>query len=176
MFHKHYSKVHKRRIALYWILVVIAVGVGFLIGSTCHASEDITCWVVCKPGSHVDVHRAPDKNSQVEGRLDPCDSFLTDGVSKNGFIRVLNVGESADAWVYCGYVVTEKPEVLNGERYISVSRGKLYCRRWIGGPKVAGRIGYLTNCESVQVFYRTSEWSVTNRGYIKSEYLEADPE
>ena len=174
---KHYSRIRKQKIAFYVFLLIMAGLIGWMIGSTGRADDGtFTLWAVCQPGSHIDVHRAPAKGSKIEGWLDPCDSFTTDGVTKNGFYRVLDVGEGTEGWVYCGYVVAEEPKKLNGERYVSVSKGKLYCRRWISGPKIAGRAGYLKNCETCQVFYRTSEWCVTNRGYIRSEWLEVDPE
>ena len=175
---KHYSRIRKQKIAFYVFLLIMAGLIGWMIGSTSNAEDDgtFTCWAICKPGSHIELHIKPSKKSQVVGRLDPCDPFTTDGITKNGFLHVLDVGESLDSWIYVGFVSAEKPEAMNGARYYSVSNGKLYCRRWIGGPVIKGRAGYLKNCETVQVFYRTSEWCVTNRGYIKSEWLEVDPE
>ena len=174
---RHYSRIRKQRTVFFVLLIVIAMMIGFLIGSSCCRADDgtFTCWAICKPGSYVELHIKPNKTSQIVGRLDPCDHFTTDGITRNGFLHVLDVGESVDSWIYSGFVATEKPEALNGARFLSVSKGKLYCRRWIGGPVIKGRIGYLTNCETVQVFYRTSEWCVTNRGYVRSEWLEADP-
>ena len=134
----------------------------------------ITCWAMCKPGSYVTVRRSPQKSAMQVGYLDPCDDFQTDGKTSNGYIHVIGIGEYGEGWAYCGYVSTEKPEKVF-EQYVCVSRARVKCRRWIYGPQVAN-YGWLTNGSNVQVFYRTSEWSVTNRGYIKSEWLEVDPE
>lgn len=141
------------------------------------ASNDgkmITCWALCKPKSHVEVHERPDKDSPVVGRLDPMDPFRTDGESKNGFIWC-DVGESCGGWIYCGYVSTDEPEAV-GERYVCVAKKQVACRRWIHGPQIAGRAGWLKNLQTVEVFFRTDSWCVTSRGYIQSEWLEVDPE
>jgi hypothetical protein len=156
------------------IALAIAVMAGAII--SCLASDDqwFTCWVMCKPGSHVEVHRKPDKDSMVVGRLDPCDAFRTNGETKNGFLWC-DVGEDTDGWVYVGYVSTEEPEQVFG-RYVCVANKQVACRRWIYGPRIEGRMGWLKNMSTVEVFYRTSEWSVTSRGYIQSEWLDYDPE
>ena len=162
------------------VIVIIALAVmwcGWQIGTgECKAAENrlITCWALCKPGSHIEVHISPNKDSQVVGRLDPMDSFHTDGESRNGFIWC-DVGESCGGWIYCGYVSTEKPEAVY-ERYVCVAKKQVACRRWISGPQIKGRAGWLTNMSTVEVFYRTESWCVTSRGYIRSEWLEPDPE
>ena len=154
------------------VLSLLAILIGWQIGtSSCKASEEklITVWAMCKPGSFV-----PSKNGHHVGILDPCDSFQTDGVTKNGYVRAIGLGDCGEGWVYCGFVSTEKPEPVF-ERYMCNSLSRVACRRWISGPRVAN-YGWIVNGSTVEVFYRTESWSVTNRGYIKSEFLEADPE
>ena len=162
----------KKIVGYLLVLVLLAV-----VYSSCMASNDgkmITCWALCKKGSHVEVHERPDKSSPVVGRLDPMDAFRTDGESRNGYIWC-DIGESCGGWIYCGYVSTEEPiEVM--ERYVCVAKKQVACRRWIHGPQIAGRAGWLKNMQTVEVFYRTESWSVTSRGYIQSEWLEVDPE
>lgn len=156
---------------------LIAMIIGWQIGtSSCKASDErlITVWAMCKPGSFVEVRETPSKNGHHVGILDPCDSFQTDGVTKNGYVRAIGLGDGGESWVYCGFVSTEKPEPVF-ERYMCNSLSRVACRRWISGPRVAN-YGWIVNGSTVEVFYRTKSWSVTNRGYIKSEFLEADPE
>jgi len=169
---RNYNTTLLKKIAMILLVVVLMAAV-YQIALASQWNGMITCWALCKPGSHVDVHISPNKNSQVVGRLDPCDSFHTDGESRNGFIWC-DVGESCGGWIYCGYISTEEPEQAF-ERYVCVAKKQVACRRWIGGPQISGRGGWLKNLSTVEVFYRTDTWCVTSRGYIRSEWLERDP-
>ena len=157
------------------VLALIIAVVGFCIGSCSKGEEElVTVWVMCKPGSIVNIRRTPSKNSMEVGRLDPCDSFWTDGTSSNGYIRCYGVGDYGEGWVYCGYVSEVKPKEVF-ERYGCCAKTRVACRRWMNGPKVSGS-PWLVNGSTVQVFYMTDEWACTSRGYIKSEWLEVEPE
>ena len=48
------------------------------------------------------------------------------------------------------------------------SQGRVACRKWIGGPVR----GWVYDGDTVLVYWKSKEWSVTDHGYIKSEYLE----
>ena len=97
----------KQGIALLLALIVTVAVIWSAIGSM---AEDrlATVWIMCKPGSYVSIREKPDKKSGEQGYLDSGDSFQTTGESKDGWIRCCGAGEGG--WVWCGYVVTEKPE------------------------------------------------------------------
>ena len=133
-----------------------------------------TRWIICKPGAQVMIRTNPDKGATECGFLEAGDSFETDGKIRNGFIDAYGVGDGG-GWIYAGYVVDEEPEQVN-QRYICAAVIQVACRRWVDGPTIKGRKGWLKSGGTVRVYYRTEEWSVTNRGYIRSEWLEADPE
>ena len=155
-------------------IIAVAIGVAWF---TCgRASEEtITCWALCQPGDYVNVRSAPSKKAQVTGFLECGDWFQTDAESRNGFIKVCGVGENSEGWVYSGYVSTAKPvEVF--ENYICVAKSRAACRRWLDGPQIEGRTGWIYNGSTVSVFYIAGDWAVTSRGYIRSEWLEADPQ
>ena len=176
--HSHSTIIDSDKAIAFIILIVLAIAVGLWIGtSVCKAAEEqpISCWILCKPGSQVNIRRTPGKDGIIDGFLEACDTFKTDGTTRNGFVKALNVGENETGWVYAGFVVTDKPE-LSGERYVCVARNRAACRRWCDGPQITGRIGWLYNGSNVQVFFRSNEWCVTSRGYIKTEWLEVDPE
>ena len=164
-----------------WILI-IACAVLFMamfpaVRSAVDAKADeqlITCWVMCRPGDYVNVRMSASKQSREVGYLECGDSFLTDGCTRNGFIRVYSVGEGSEGWVYSGYTVTEKPVEVY-ETYCCVSRGRVAVRRWMNGPKVA-TTPWIVNGSTVTVFCEADGWAVTSRGYIQSRYLEADPQ
>ena len=174
---KNYSISKIKKTALCFIVLALLFAVYHIALGKCEAEQDsklITVWALCKPGSFVEVRETPSKQGHHIGYLDPCDSFQTDGVSKNGYIHAVGLGDSGDSWVYSGFVSTEKPDPVF-ERYVCSSISRVACRRWISGPRVTN-YGWITNGSNVQVFYRTETWCVTNRGYIQSQYLEADPE
>lgn len=167
-----YSIFSKEKIVAAILIAIILMLIGAIIGSYCHCEEQLaTCWIMCKPGSYVTIRSTPSKNGQVNGYLDSGDSFQTDGESKDGWISCCS-GEGG--WVYCGYVVTEKPQIV-GERYICAAKKQVACRKWMGGPQIDGR-PWLRNGEFVQVFLMADGWAITNRGYIRSEWLDVSPE
>ena len=166
------SNLHKS-IAILLIMAITAASV-FAIITSCSSEELATVWAMCKPGSQVNVRRTPSKKGQEVGYLDACDSFLTDGTSKNGFIRCYGIGEYGEGWIWCGYVATEEPRMIGG-RYVCSSNARVACRKWMDGPRVDGKC-WLTNGSTVQVFCIADGWAVTNRGYVQAQYLEADPE
>jgi hypothetical protein len=178
---KNYTIFDKEKIVAFFAILIIVAAVAFWAGSTFAEEEDglATVYVMCdpRPGRYVHVRRKPSADSMELGRLECGDSFLTDGESKNGWIHCCNIGENCGGWVYSGFVTVEKPEMVM-QQYCSVSRAKLIIRRWQGGPQVVidGKKQYLKNCEDVTVFCIADGWACTSRGYIKSEFLEVDPE
>ena len=167
--------MNKKRLITLILAVVLACGIFTLQYGWLRAGAEesyCTCYVMCKPGDYVNVRRTPSTDGQIVGYLDAGDWFETDGTSSNGFIRVYGIGEYGEGWVYCGYVVTQEPKEVM-QRYVCVAKNRVACRRWMNGPKVSGS-PWLTNLSTVTVFYEADGWSCTSRGYIRSEYLEAD--
>lgn len=155
--------------------MVCAVVFSMAYGATLEAMDGqlITCWVMCKPGDYVNVRMTPSTHAEAVGYLEACDSFRTDGSSANGFIRVFGIGEHGEGWVFAGYVSTEEPEPVF-QRYVCVSNSRVRCRRWMNGKLTQNP--WITNGSNVDVFYMADGWAMTSRGYIRSQYLEADPE
>lgn len=157
--------------------IVLAVTAGTWYANRAAAraeAQTITCWILCKPGSQVNARRTPDKRGDIVGFLEAGDDFRTTGETRNGFVRAIGIGEYGEAWIYCGYVVTEKPSEVY-ENHVCVSNRRVACRRWVDGPKVQGS-PWITNGSTVTVFLVADGWACTSRGYIRSEFLEVDPE
>lgn len=152
-----------------YVAALIALAAVALILLLAVPARAETRWIMCD--DYVNVRSVPGKRGSVEGYLDAGDSFETDGKTRDGFIHVSGIGENGDGWAFKGYTVTEKPVLVNA-RYVCVAKNRVACRRWIGGPRRA----WLYNGANVTVYWRTGEWSVTNKGYIRSEWLEPDPE
>ena len=173
---KNYTIFAKEKIvaAIIFLALIIVVTVALTV-TFCKGEEALVkVYALCKPGSQVTVRRTPSKGAQEVGYLEVGDWFMTDGVSSNGYIRAYGIGEYGEGWVYCGYVVTEEPEVIN-ETYVCCAPKRVACRRWMNGPKVE-HSPWLVNGSDVQVFYIAGDWACTSRGYIKAEYLEVDPQ
>ena len=172
---KHYNTPETEKTIFYTVVAVLMIIVTIVLGINFCKGEDelVKVWVMCKPGSQVNVRRTPDKRAMEVGYLDSGDWFLTDGSSADGWIRCYGIGEYGEGWVYCGYVVTEEPEAVF-EQYVCCAPKRVAIRRWMNGPKVDGS-AWLTNGSDVDVFYMADEWACTNRGYILREWLEVDP-
>lgn len=175
--HEKYTTTQKERkvflIALVAVILVITIA---LAVTFCKGEELITCYAICKPGSHVNIHMTPSDGGVITGYMECGDSFQTDAEPEEGWIPCYGVGEGG--WVYVGYVSTE-PVRKVGERYVCVAKKQVACRRWCNGPQIKdnkGRRQWLKNGQNVDVFVIGDEWAVTSRGYIKAEFLEADPQ
>jgi hypothetical protein len=165
---------NKKTIVLGIIAAVMIVITIVLTISACRSEDELVkCWIMCKPGSQVNVRRTPSKHSMEVGYLDAGDWFLTDGTSANGWIRCYGIGEYGEGWVYCGYVTTEEPEAVF-EQYVCCAPKRVAIRRWMNGPRIE-RTPWLTNGSNVDVFFIADGWACTSRGYIQAEWLEADP-
>ena len=175
-----YSTTSKvKRIALSLFVLVLLFAVYHIALGRCEAETEsklITVWALCKPGegNQVWVRSSPHKGNNIDGWVEVGDSFYTDGKNSNGFLHVYGAGDAGEGWIYSGYVSTEEPVEVN-EQYVCVALKRVACRRWISGPQ-AENYGWLANGSNVFVYWMTSTWAVTNKGFIQSEWLEADPE
>jgi hypothetical protein len=167
------QKPHPISIGLRVILILVVLAATVALAIAGRAEETVTRWALCKPGDRVNLRLEPSKSSRSVGWLECGDSFQTDGTKKKGWIRVLDAGE-CECWIYSGYVAEDEPEAVF-ENYVCVAKKWVACRRWVNGPQVNGKLRWLHNGSSVNVFYIAGKWAVTSRGYIRSEWLEVDP-
>lgn len=152
--------------AVVWVIVFFLQGMGLADGSRSKL------WVMCKPGDYVNVRAKPSTKAESIGYLQSGDWFYSDLETGNGWIHAVDMSlEETEGWVYVGYVVVEEPVWMGGEEATISADGRVACRRWCDGPRIEGRGGWVKPGATVQVFYRTGQWSLTNRGYIKTEYL-----
>lgn len=155
------------------ILIIILIIMAVMTAGAEETDGLTRRWILCKPGSQVNVRRKPSKKAEAVGFLEVGDWFWTDGSSRDGWIRCCGVGEYGEGWIYGGYVAEEEPVEIC-QRYVCVANNRVACRRWIDGPKTSAP--WLKNGSTVEVFYVADGWAMTSRGYIRSEWLEADPE
>ena len=151
------------------LIVLVVYGLITALNSVTLGEELTEAWVVCQPDDYVNVRANPSKRSEAVGYAEAGDMVITDGTIRHGFIRVYGIGEMGVGWIHTGYVVYDEP-IRVDQMACSISRGRVACRRYIKG-KIRT---WLHNLDEVKVFYLTDEWCVTNKGFVKTEYLEME--
>ena len=131
-------------------------------------AEEGRVFIFCNPKTPVIIRKTPKKGSEETGRLDFGDWVETDGKKKNGFLHVIGVTEAGEGWVFAGYVIKDQPEKLEGARANIGATGRVMSYRWVNGK----RNGWVQVCEEVKVYAWSEEWAVTDKGYIRTKYLE----
>ena len=133
-----------------------------------YGTDVIRAYAICTKDDYVNVRSKPGKTGTEIGRLDPGDMVLLDGQEKNGYMHCVNLSfEEETGWVFAGYIVYDEPVYVDAE-YTVVSNGMLTARKYVDGR----RTGRLKPMTIVTVYYWSEEWCVTNKGYLRSEYLE----
>lgn len=146
-----------------WLAVFAYTSLGFADGMY------ETAYTICSPGDVVNVRRGPSRKSESIGRFECGEAVTMDGKKKNGFLHCVNLGLEEDAgWIHSGYIVSEKPENMGGNTATITSRSKLAARKNIGGK----RTRWLKPNGTLKVYYWTSEWSLTDCGYVQSKFIE----
>lgn len=172
MIRQYFSTLGKGKKLACLVLFVALFVSSYIIAANANTNDDeLTVWVVCQPNSYINVRQAPSKSAPVCGYLDSCDKIIISTKAKNGFFRILYPAFECEGYVYCGFVSTSEPMPMDGQTYTVVSNARVAARRWMDGPRVSVG-GWLINGTEVQVFYMTDEWAVTNRGFVKAEFLE----
>lgn len=131
-------------------------------------ADEYKVFIICNPKTPVIVRKTPKKGAAETGRLDFGDDVLTDGRKKNGYLHIIGVTEAGEGWIFAGNTVTDQPLKLTGARASIAATGRVMTYRWINGK----RNGWVQVCEEVKVYAISEEWAVTNRGYIRTKYLE----
>ena len=151
----------RRVIALITLLTVVITALPV-------SAEENECYIICNPKSYVCVRRSPKKGAEETGRLDFGDNFITDGKKKNGFIHVIGITEAGDGWIFAGNVISDKPEKLKNARATVAATGRVMSYRWVNGSKNC----WINVGSELVVLAISNDWAVTNKGYIRTQYLE----
>lgn len=147
--------------------VAIIILFAAILGVISASADGNMVFILCNPESHVNVRKTPENDGIEIGRLDFGDGVQTDGRIRNGFLHVTGITEAGDGWIFTGYVVNDQPEKVNAWATVTAS-GRVMAYRWINGRKN----GWVKVCTDIRVLAISEEWSVTSRGYIRTEYLE----
>ena len=126
-----------------------------------------TGYIMCK--SYVLIRMWPSRKAQEVGQLDPCDTVEIDGRTKDGYAHIV---APCDGWVHAGYIVFSEPKAVNATATVTAPK-RVACRKWCDGPTVDER-PYLITGSEVKVYWLSQDWAITNRGFVKTEWLEGD--
>lgn len=150
------------------LLVIAALVINIYCLTHAKADDDIECWVLCQPDSFVNVRMNPKKKSIEIGRLECGDMIYTDGKTKNGFLHVYRLNfELGEGWIHSGYIVYSEPHRPYSADVTINSNGRVAARRTINGKRRC----WLKDGQDIKVFMVSDEWSVTNKGFVKTEYI-----
>ena len=151
-----------------WALVSLLQSLGI---SNAGADEYYeTRYVLCM--DYVNARVSPNKKQEPIGRFETGDVVYTDGKKKNGYLHCVNLDfEETEGWVFAGYLTEDKPEAVWRNATI-VSKGRLAARKYVGGK----RTRWLQSGATVNVYYWSDDWCLTNCGYVQSQYLELEGE
>lgn len=147
------------------VLVLILLVLWIVLAAVSWSKAEDTIWVICRPGSSVNIRARPSGRSEAVGYAEPGDCFETDWVKRRGFIHVFAPIESMDGWISLGYVVEDEPVRVDEVRTIEAN-GKVKVRDKANGK----RIGWLHPGDKVTVYY-IAEWCVTDAGYVYWEFI-----
>lgn len=130
----------------------------------CVSALSETVYVLCQPDSFVYVREFPKKGAPEVGRVELGWQLETDGIRKNGYIRVF--GFEGEAWINAGFVTEYPVAIYTGKTQIH-SKGRVACRRAINGT----RRKWLKNETEVTIYAFAEDWSITDKGFIQTKYL-----
>lgn len=146
---------------LFSLLVVLVL----LTATVPAQTEQQTVWVLCRPGSSVNIRSRASSRSEIVGYASCADGFVTDGRRKNGFVHVYASIETGEGWISSRYIVDTEPAYVGETRSID-STGRVQARQYIGGK----RLRWLRPGQEVMVYW-ISDWAITDVGYVRWEFI-----
>ena len=125
------------------------------------------CWAFCEPGSEVLIRERPWKRAPVVGAAGSGEQLRTDWEENGNWIHLVDVSnETGEGWISKEYVVFDEPIWLNMDGVIR-GKGRVACRRSIDGKlKRWAKPG-----QELTVYWFSQEWTLTDLGYIQSQYV-----
>lgn len=147
-------------------LIVWAIIILTLFG--CATAEE-EAWVLCTPGSSVNVRKSPTRHSESISRLEAGDYVELTGKKRGRWYQCDVMCEAGMGWVRGDYLVFDKPTIYLKPLKCVTTVKQVWARYSIRGNKCAK----LKMGTEVRVFVMSEEWSVTSHGFIMTKFLEA---
>ena len=150
------------------IVLLIVASIYYVATSYSEEYETYDGYVICQPDDYINVRTRASRKSSVLARLDAGDVVHLDGKEKNSFLHCVDLSaEMTEGWIHKGYIVYDEPIRMNCLATV-VSKGRLAARKYVDGK----RIRWLKPMSTLRVYYLSDYWAVTNKGFIKTEFLE----
>lgn len=171
--HHHYNSFKKAfasagitALAALILFTVFMLGYADVVASA--DSTTAKAWIMCQPGDYVNVRERASRKSDSFGRLDTGSALRVTGETKDGFAKCEVALEQSQGWIYAGYIVFEEPVSMNGRKMVIRSNGRVACRKCIEGQRRC----WAYDGDEVSVWYMADGWAVTNKGFIRTEFLQ----
>lgn len=123
-------------------------------------------WIMCQPDSLVNIRENPRKTAAVVAYGYAGDEIELDGKSRGAWLHCIIPSETGEGWVRKDYVSLDEPEDI-GSGVFETTLGSVRVRASAGG-RVLRRI---KKGATVTVSMVTTEWCVTNLGFIQTRCL-----
>ena len=124
-------------------------------------------FIICEPGTSVNVRISPNTHAEIIGSKFFGDQLIVDK-EKNGFVHITNLNsEYTDGWIFKGFVSEDQPVQMFKKANI-VSNARVACRKYVNGKIKC----WLANGTEVMIYATSEEWCVTDKGYVKTEFIE----
>jgi hypothetical protein len=144
------------------LVVVIILGEIWLNSA---AAEEGGYFILCRPGSVVNVRKNPKKTASVTAWVE-CGQRITVDREKNGYVHVTGLAsEEPDGWIFAGYVVEEEPLIMRYEA--EIWDGDVIARKCVNGKQIRR----LKEGQIVTVYAKTHIWAVTSKGFVMCDWL-----
>ncbi|MCE5342636.1 MAG: SH3 domain-containing protein [Eubacteriales bacterium] len=155
----------KRIISRMLILLLFCI-----VTSAC--ADETTLYVLCEPGSEVNVRTTASTKSTTEGWLTLGDAVSVDeekedSTGRDWFHCIDLSTEAGNGWVCAYYLVKTTVTIETYEGTVRAD-GRVAARRWPNGE----RKNWLKEGVELTVYAQTDEWAITNRGYVKVQFIE----
>ena len=161
---KRKTKLNKFQITLRVILAAVIIAAVIIFA--CRA-EDVYAkgWIICE--DYVQIRQWASRNATSIGQLDPGDEIEIDGKTESGWAHIVS---PCDGWVWAGYITFSEPQKIDAPGVVTAKK-RVAARRWCDGPNVDSKPWLISGSE-VRIYWMCDDWALTNRGYVKSEWLE----
>lgn len=154
--------------------IIILIWLVDLFMLTVHAedSDYDTAYAICVMDDVVNIRATPKNRGEWIGYLNPGDEVHLDGRKQNGFVHCVDTNtESGEGWVFAGYLVSDRPELVDCKAVI-ISNGRLAARKYVNGK----RTKWMKPNAELHVYYMSGEWCSTNCGYVQTMFLRLEEE
>ena len=152
------------------ILRAIEIGMLIFLIVPAPASAD-TYYALCRPASQVNIRKEPRANSEYCGYLLAGDCVTVTDYRKDNrgrtWCKVVGLTEYGEGWV-CEAYLAGSEVTEDGGKYTVKANGRVATYNGIAGK----RTGWIKPGQTVTVLARSRTWAITNKGYVRMEYLE----